>query len=57
VLSYGYSQHRSAHRLLFAHALLLHQRHPRTAGAWLRARVYLDLHDHIGARHLAPGRW
>lgn len=53
VLRYAYVDHRSAHRLLLAHALLLRQRHPRQAAVWLRAMVYLDPNDSLGAREFA----
>lgn len=58
VLRYAYEDHRAAHRLLLAHALVLRQRHPRKAVAWLRAMVYLDPNDNLGARYLvtAGGR-
>jgi hypothetical protein len=52
VLRYAYTDHRSAHRLLFTHALLLRQRHPRKAAVWFRALVYLDPNDNLGARYV-----
>jgi hypothetical protein len=55
VLRYAHVDHRSAHRLLLAHALVLRQRHPREAVAWLRAMVYLDPNDNLGARYLMTG--
>lgn len=50
VLRYGYVDHRSAHRLLFAYALLLRHRRPRQAAPWFRAMIYLDPNDNLGAQ-------
>ncbi len=57
VLHYGCLDHRSAHRLLFAHALLLRQRRSKQAASWFRAMVYLDPNDNLGARYcVSAGR-
>lgn len=53
-LLYSELDNRPAHRILGTYAHLLSRKHPRKAGRWWRAMVFLNPPDNMGARFLAP---